>query len=51
MIHLLEVYFKCECGEPVLAMIHKHESEDMAICLECGRRYKVYKPKIEEIKE
>jgi hypothetical protein len=46
---MIEVYFKCQCGEPVLAMLHKHEDSDMAIC-ECGRRYKVYKPIIEEVK-
>jgi hypothetical protein len=45
---MTEVGFKCKCGEPVLAMIHRTEEYDEAVCLECGRKYKVYRPVIEE---
>jgi DNA-directed RNA polymerase subunit RPC12/RpoP len=49
----IEVVFPCsQCGEEVMAIIHTHENYDgEVVCEECGRRYRVYKPRIEEMKE
>lgn len=48
---IIEIAFPCsKCGSETICLIHTHEQYDETECWECGAKYKVYKPIIEEVK-